>query len=388
MKRRSKRIKAKSRSGGKFAHLPRKCVVDVLLNFDIYVVARSLRSVCVEFRDAGQERIHGRGGRLLFEESMVYRRGLNFQPINVKLSTMLMDAALSIVGGCKIANIFRRLQTDLNLEKNLIELRKMANTYHYAAYFMGLHGKHAITSDAAATWFQKSIDLSIESKEGINTEACLELALCESMTLSTTKPDALQLIQDAAKSGNSRASFRLGKCYTAEYVGLKTDYGRSLALYTQSAEQGYEVAQYYLGMLYYDGDEDDAGNNEAGTVDSSTIPRNCSLAYDWMLKAATGTDVRAKETRGRAQYNIGIANRRGIVVNASKKKTYTWFLKSANSGNKNGQFGLAGCLEHGIGIRTNGTKAMRWYERAAAQGYQPAVDAIERLAGIEIEVDN
>ena len=71
---RSKRIKI-STSGGPFAKRPRDTLVHMLEFFTIYEVARLQRLVCREFRDAGQERIHERGGRKLYEEGMAFLYG-------------------------------------------------------------------------------------------------------------------------------------------------------------------------------------------------------------------------------------------------------------------------------------------------------------------------
>ena len=101
MPRRSKRIKTARQSGGIFGNLPRKIVVDVLKFFDIHEVARLQRLVCHEFRDAGQERIHERGGRTLYEEGMVYFYGLDYKTIDKDRGRLLIQASRD--AGCKMA---------------------------------------------------------------------------------------------------------------------------------------------------------------------------------------------------------------------------------------------------------------------------------------------
>ena len=59
----SKKAKIASTSGGPFAKRPREMLVLILEFFSMYEVAGLQRLVCHEFRDAGQERIHERGGR-------------------------------------------------------------------------------------------------------------------------------------------------------------------------------------------------------------------------------------------------------------------------------------------------------------------------------------
>ena len=75
----SKKTITASTSGGPFAKRPREMLVWILEFFTIYEVAQLQRFVCREFRDAGQERIHERGGRTLYEEGMVYFYGLEYK---------------------------------------------------------------------------------------------------------------------------------------------------------------------------------------------------------------------------------------------------------------------------------------------------------------------
>ena len=66
---------AKQNFSRKFAKRPREMLVWILEFFDINEVARLQRLVCREFRDAGQERIHERGGRKLLEEGFAFFYG-------------------------------------------------------------------------------------------------------------------------------------------------------------------------------------------------------------------------------------------------------------------------------------------------------------------------
>ena len=99
--------KPPSPSGGPFATKPREILVTVLKYFTIYEVARLQRLVCLEFRDAGQERIHERGGRKLFEEAMVLMRGLNYKTIDKPRALLLFQASRD--AGCKVALVQQRM---------------------------------------------------------------------------------------------------------------------------------------------------------------------------------------------------------------------------------------------------------------------------------------
>ena len=98
-----------STSGGPFAKKPRVMLVQILEFFSICEVAQLQRLVCKEFRDAGQERIHERGGRKLYEEALAFLYGYKHQdqgPRDKDRGWLLLQAACD--AGCKTALIQRR----------------------------------------------------------------------------------------------------------------------------------------------------------------------------------------------------------------------------------------------------------------------------------------
>ena len=52
------------------------------------------------------------------------------------------------------------------------------------------------------------------------------------------------------------------------------------------------------------------------------------------------------------------------------------FSAAAEAGDAHAQYGLAHCLQHGLGVATDPIRAAQWYEKAAAQGYAPAQHAL------------
>ena len=133
MPRRSKRIKTATQSGGAIGNLPRAIVVHVLKYFDIHEVARLQRLVCREFRDAGQARIHERGGRLLFEEGMAFLMGYDHQTIDEVRGLLLLEASRG--AGCQLDELGDRMQeenlSDEEKQKILKDLKKIATTSPY-----------------------------------------------------------------------------------------------------------------------------------------------------------------------------------------------------------------------------------------------------------------
>ena len=89
----SKKAKIASTSGGPFAKKPREMLVWILEFFTMYEVAQLQRLVCREFRDAGQERIHERGGRKLYEEGMAFVYGLDHYTMDKGQGRLLLRAS-------------------------------------------------------------------------------------------------------------------------------------------------------------------------------------------------------------------------------------------------------------------------------------------------------
>ena len=104
----SKKTKTAATSGGPFAERPRFMLVRILGFFTMHEVARLQRLVCLEFRDAGQERIHERGGRSLYEEGMAFVYGLDYKTINKPRARLLLLASLD--AGCTTALLRRQMR--------------------------------------------------------------------------------------------------------------------------------------------------------------------------------------------------------------------------------------------------------------------------------------
>tara|TARA_B110000008_G_C16461088_1_gene360061 strand:- start:291 stop:503 length:213 start_codon:yes stop_codon:yes gene_type:complete len=61
------------------------------------------------------------------------------------------------------------------------------------------------------------------------------------------------------------------------------------------------------------------------------------------------------------------------------KSAFEWFVKAAEKGDKNAQSNVGYCYEKGRGCEIDLVKAMDWYKKAAAQEFQFAIDAVQRL---------
>ncbi|KAI9209186.1 uncharacterized protein BJ171DRAFT_485692 [Polychytrium aggregatum] len=56
-----------------------------------------------------------------------------------------------------------------------------------------------------------------------------------------------------------------------------------------------------------------------------------------------------------------------------------WYRKSAEQGNRYGQFYFGECLQFGYGIDRDIDAAIVWYRKSAEQEFQLAIDILESL---------
>ena len=150
------------------------------------------------------------------------------------------------------------------------------------------------------------------------------------------------LVQISALNEDRKTQFSAGvKAYTDH------EYSLALRLFEPLAIHGHSASQYYLGVLF------DMG------IDNQ---RNSRVAYQWYrLAALTGDD--------RAQHNLAVAYAKGDGVEANLVKAMKWWMMSSLQGNADSQYNLGILYTMGQGdIDKNIVKAMRWWRKAATSG--------------------
>jgi TPR repeat protein len=370
MPRRSKRIKTATQSGGRFGNLPRVIVVHMLKYFDIHEVARLQRLVCREFRDAGQERIHERGGRKLFEEGAAYFQGLDNYTIDEARARLILQA--SIGAGCRLEVLGNKMiEENLSNEekqKVLKDLKEIAtiSPYHWVDYYIGDWYDAGFGGEKkkkqAVVWYTKAIN-------GGNTSAMFNLAFAYEegnlgLTQSSTKANELYAL--GAEKGHAKARFELG--YNYKYgIGVEIDFNRCVELFKQSAKHAFVDAQFALSDLYKDGSLDNENGNPV------TIPKNLPLHFKWALAAA-------KQNHIRGQRYTALCYKNGWGVERNFTSAFEWLMKAAEQEDSIAQHRVGRMLEYGRGTDIDLVQALHWYRKAAAQGYQTAMAAVERLA--------
>ena len=357
MPRRSKRIKTARQSGGKFGNLPRKIVVDVLKFFDIHEVARLQRLVCHEFRDAGQERIHERGGRKLFEEGLALLFGLDYKTIDKDRGRLMIQASRD--AGCKTAAVHHRTfaptLSDEDKQKLLKDSKEIGTSspYHWVSFYIGVWYARGFGGEEkknqAVVWLEKAAH-----KGNAHAMHALGNSYDNGMlglTQSDTKANELYTL--AADKGHAIARYNLGYNYK-HGKGVAIDFTRCLELFEQSAKQGYVNAQYRLCGLYQYGSQDGP---------PMTIPINHKLDFKWCMAAAENGHAGAMNDIGVRYENNGTTG-----VDQNLETALGWYIRSAVKGNSHGQNNLGTYYEEGKGtITVDLVQALHWFQEAAAQ---------------------
>ena len=362
----SKKAKT-STSGGPFAKKPREMLVWILQMFSMNEVAQLQRLVCREFRDAGQERIHERGGRKLYEEGFAFMLGLDYKTIDKDRAELLLSASCD--AGCKIALVHHRMLapnlSDEEKQKILKDLKEIGTSspYHYVDFCIGYWYQRGFGGEEkkgqAVAWLEKAV------RKG-NTRAMYNLGnfyYSGIFGLPQSATKATELYALAADKGNATARYHLGNNYRLGRGNLAIDFNRCVELWDQSAKQGFARTQFNLSQIYRMGSRDGP---------PMTIPVDPQLSFRWCLAAAKHGNVAAMTITG-SFYFTG----RGVEQNS--ESAFQWFMKAAEKGYKVAEFNVGVFYEEGRGCEIDLVQAMHWYKKSAAQEYENAIDAIERL---------
>ena len=106
-------------------------------------------------------------------------------------------------------------------------------------------------------------------------------------------------------------------------------------------------AQNNLGFLYFKG---------------IGVEQDYRKSFNWYLKSAN-------QNNNDAQHNLGFLYRRGIGVEQDYQKSFNWYLKSANQNNLNSQNSVGYMYSNGLGVEQDNKKAIEWYGKASLNGF-------------------
>jgi TPR repeat protein len=268
-----------------------------------------------------------------------------------------------------------------------------------------------------------------------------ELGLCYARGIGTQKDlkKAAEYYQLAANQGDMLAQFQLGWCYQNGW-GIKQDLTSAKLLYRQSSSQGCEDAKYalsllndkdtkeeeikrsklenlssikvlaengsvwhqfYLGMLYSQG-EFIQKNMEIAVKYFKLITTNSAYKSYSMKQASqqkvfsflnvnVGTHFKSQmypECFSNACYYLGKAYYEGTGIEKSLTASIECFEMAAERNHTMAQFMLGKCYYKGEGVKKDLTRAIHFLKLSADKGLEEAKTLLEQLQPSQSQVSN
>lgn len=224
-----------------------------------------------------------------------------------------------------------------------------------------------------------------------------ELALCyrDGFGVDKNLKRSAELFTKAAEQGLSEAQHELGDCYLYGR-GVEKNEKKAVMWNEKAALQGNAFAQNTMGYLYSNGygvvQNYDIANNwfrKAADQGHGTALCNLGVSYENGLGVQPNIEEALKyytkaanQGSMQGQYQLGLCYAEGKGVDKNSVEALRWYIKAANQGLAEAQYHVGVCYENGKGVFNKDiTKALEWYEKAAAQNYQDAIIARDRLKG-------
>lgn len=188
---------------------------------------------------------------------------------------------------------------------------------------------------------------------------------------------AVEYLRKSADKGYVLAMFNLGMCYE-QGVGLNPSILEAWSWYKKAADKGYAPAMNSLGAIC----EKKHAVAEAMTwyrkaADRGLLVAQFNLGTILMNQQKYEDAMRylqkaAEQGFAATQCNLGLLYERGLGTVQNYSKAFEWYQKAANLGIAAGQHNLARCFTLGIGVAANPNEAFKWYRKAAEQGFAQA----------------
>lgn len=168
---------------------------------------------------------------------------------------------------------------------------------------------------------------------------------------------ALKELMPLAEKGNMNAQYYMGLMY-ANGDGVPKDPEEAERWFMKFSEQLGMGAKFNLGVMYYQG---------------KSVPQDYQKAIDWFKRAAADGDAEA-------QFNLGYIYDNGYGVPRDREEAIKWYRKAADQGILKAQKNLGVMYSEGQGVAKNYVQAYFWFNVAAKQGDKSAASIRDTLA--------
>lgn len=205
---------------------------------------------------------------------------------------------------------------------------------------------------------QKSMSLLIRASELGEPSAQFLLGLIYQeggFGLEKNQRESLNWFMKSAKLGNAEAQVYVGDAYLEGNL-LSKDVGKAFEYWIKAAENNNILAMKRLRVFYIDGIDE--------------IESNLELAFHWTKKAAELDDCESQSSLG-GDFLVGTTG------HIDYEQAYVWSKLAADKGDERAQYALGimckrGFFEDGVNL----DEARYWFNLAATQGFQPAIDEL------------
>ncbi len=192
-------------------------------------------------------------------------------------------------------------------------------------------------ADDGDSWSQYILSLMYESGQGVEKN----------------QEESVKWLILAAKSGVPKIQYDLGIRYFYGY-GIEQSYDEAAKWWESSANAGIADSQYNLGLMYYRGIGVSKDKNKARIL----IKKAASQAHD------------------KAQHRLAMIY---ALDDEDFLTSLSWLRESAKQNNTEAQYNLGVFHEKGYGVPKDLDKAKEWYQLAADQGLEVAIQKIQAL---------
>ena len=192
-------------------------------------------------------------------------------------------------------------------------------------------------ADEGDSWSQYILSLMYESGQGVEKN----------------QKESVKWLILAAESGVPKIQYDLGIRYFYGY-GIEQNYNEAAKWWESSANAGIADSQYNLGLMYYRGIGVSKDKNKARIL----IEKAASQAHD------------------KAQHRLAMIY---ALDDEDFLTSLSWLRESAKQNNTEAQYNLGIFYEKGYGVSKDLDKAKEWYQLAADQGLEVAIQKIQAL---------
>ena len=156
-----------------------------------------------------------------------------------------------------------------------------------------------------------------------------------------------------ARDGDPEAQYQLASCYHTGY-GVEENDSLAFVWAKKSAEQNYPAGLYFLAFCYETGKGCSANMSNAKFL--------YQKAYEKAMSLANSGDPSAQFVVGKI-FDYGNGG-----VKKDQEVAVRWYLRAAEQGYPGAQFNMGSCCQLGEGVKEDKEQAVYWYRQAALQG--------------------